>query len=78
VSGIVVLNLYPRQLGINGDVGNVLAVAQRATWRGMPLTVVDHDLGEPLPPTVHFVHVGAAAGSRRPAQDCGGFARVGR
>ncbi len=31
---IVVVHLYPRELGINGDVGNVLALQKRAQWRG--------------------------------------------
>jgi CobQ-like glutamine amidotransferase family enzyme len=59
MSGIVVLHLYPRELGINGDVGNVMALAKRAEWRGMPLTVVDHEIGADLPETVHLVHIGS-------------------
>ena len=56
---IVVLHLYPRELGINGDVGNVMALAKRAEWRGMSLTVVDHEIGAALPEVVHLVHVGS-------------------
>lgn len=59
MSGIVLLHLYPRELGINGDVGNVTALARRAQWRGMPLRVVDHDVGSTLPPAVHLVHIGS-------------------
>ncbi len=59
MSGIVVLHLYPRELGINGDVGNVMALARRAEWRGMPLTVVDHEIGAALPEVVHLVHIGS-------------------
>lgn len=59
MSGIVVLHLYPRELGINGDVGNVMALAKRAAWRGMPLTVIDHEVGADLPQTVHLVHIGS-------------------
>lgn len=56
---ITVLHLYPRELGINGDVGNVTALARRAEWRGMPLQVVTHDVGSTLPDVVHLVHVGS-------------------
>lgn len=56
---IVVLHLYPRELGINGDVGNVMALAKRAQWRGMPLTVIDHEIGAALPDTVHLIHIGS-------------------
>jgi CobQ-like glutamine amidotransferase family enzyme len=56
---ITVLHLYPRELGINGDVGNVMALAKRAEWRGMPLQVVDHEVGAALPEAVHLVHIGS-------------------
>jgi len=56
---ITVVHLYPRELGINGDVGNVMAVAKRAEWRGMPLTVVNHEVGAELPSAAHLVHIGS-------------------
>jgi hypothetical protein len=59
MSGIVLLHLYPRELGINGDIGNVTALARRAEWRGMPLQVVNHEVGAALPDAVHLVHIGS-------------------
>jgi CobQ-like glutamine amidotransferase family enzyme len=56
---IVVVHLYPRELGINGDVGNVLALRKRAEWRGLPLEVHDHEVGAPLPASAHLVHIGS-------------------
>ncbi len=56
---IVVVHLYPRELGINGDVGNVMALAQRAAWRGMPLRVHNHEVGAALPDVAHLVHIGS-------------------
>ncbi len=56
---ILVVHLYPRELGINGDVGNVLALQKRAEWRGMPLTVHDHEVGGALPDEPHLVHIGS-------------------
>ncbi|MBW4032633.1 MAG: cobyric acid synthase [Acidobacteria bacterium] len=56
---ITILHLYPRELGINGDVGNVMALVKRAQWRGMSARVVDHEVGAALPETVHLVHIGS-------------------
>ncbi len=56
---IVVVHLYPRELGINGDVGNVTALRKRAQWRGLPLEVHDHEVGGELPATAHLVHIGS-------------------
>lgn len=56
---IVVVHLYPRELGINGDVGNVMALRKRAQWRGLPLQVHNHEVGGELPATAHLVHIGS-------------------
>ncbi len=59
MTAITVLHLYPRELGINGDVGNVLALRRRAEWCGAEVRVVDHAPGDALPETVHLVHIGS-------------------
>ncbi len=56
---ITIVHLYPRELGINGDVGNVMALAKRAQWRGAEVRVVDHEVGAELPTTAHVVHIGS-------------------
>ncbi|MBW8870716.1 MAG: cobyric acid synthase [Leifsonia sp.] len=56
---IVLVHLYPRELGINGDVGNVMALRKRAEWRGLPLEVHDHEVGGELPASAHLVHIGS-------------------
>lgn len=56
---IRVLHLYPRELGINGDVGNVLALRRRAEWYGVDLEVVDHEVGADVPADAHLVHIGS-------------------
>lgn len=56
---ITLVHLYPRELDINGDVGNVMALAKRAQWRGMQLQVVHHEIGGVLPETAHLVHIGS-------------------
>ncbi len=67
---ITIVHLYPRELGINGDVGNVTALRRRAEWRGMPVHVVAVGPGEPLPGTAHLVHIGSGpASARAPLHD---------
>jgi CobQ-like glutamine amidotransferase family enzyme len=56
---LTILSLYPRQLGINGDSGNVLALVQRAGWRGIDATVVEHNVGDALPDDVDLIHIGS-------------------
>ncbi|MDH6181047.1 CobQ-like glutamine amidotransferase family enzyme [Microbacteriaceae bacterium SG_E_30_P1] len=60
---ISILHLYPRELGINGDVGNVLALTKRAQWRGVDVSVHNHDVGDELPDEVHVVHIGSGPAS---------------
>jgi CobQ-like glutamine amidotransferase family enzyme len=64
---LVLVHLYPRELGINGDVGNVLALRKRAEWRGLPVEVIDHAPGDALPETAHLVHIGSGPASARAA-----------
>lgn len=67
MSGLVLVHLYPRELGINGDVGNVTALTRRAAWRGVDVTVVDVGPGAALPVDAHLVHIGSGpASARRP------------
>lgn len=54
-----ILHLYPAELGINGDAGNVLALAERAHWRGVDVDVVTHAPGADLPASVDLVHIGS-------------------
>jgi CobQ-like glutamine amidotransferase family enzyme len=59
VSVLRILHLYPRELGINGDAGNVLALAERARWRGVDAEIVTHRPGGELPASVDIVHIGS-------------------
>lgn len=56
---LTILSLYPRQLGINGDSGNVVTLKQRAEWRGIDVTVVEHNVGDTLPESADLVHIGS-------------------
>ncbi|MEO8263663.1 MAG: cobyric acid synthase [Pseudolysinimonas sp.] len=64
---IRIMHLYPRELGINGDVGNVMALRRRAQWRSAEVEVVDVGPGDELPAEADLVHVGSGpASSRQP------------
>ena len=62
-----ILHLYPRELGINGDAGNVLALRRRLEWRGIGVEVVHSGTGEPLPDDIDLVHIGSGPASARDA-----------
>jgi CobQ-like glutamine amidotransferase family enzyme len=59
VAGLTIVHLYPRELGINGDVGNVTALTMRARWRGIRTTVHNHHPGDELPREFDLVHIGS-------------------
>lgn len=44
------VHLYPDLMSVYGDRGNVLALARRAEWRGIELTVLELTLGDSLDP----------------------------
>jgi CobQ-like glutamine amidotransferase family enzyme len=41
--------LYAASMNIYGDRGNVIALKRRAEWRGIPTTVREINVGEPIP-----------------------------
>ncbi|WP_426515061.1 type 1 glutamine amidotransferase [Diaminobutyricibacter sp. McL0618] len=53
-----ILHLFPRELGINGDAGNVSALVKRAQWRGLDVVVQRYDVGDDLAPA-DLVHIGS-------------------
>ena len=60
---ITILHLYPRELGINGDVGNVEVLAKRAQWRGAEVRRLDHHVGGALDVVPDLVHIGSGPAS---------------
>lgn len=62
---ITIVHLYPRELGINGDVGNVTALRKRAGWRGADVEVIDVGAGQDLPASTDIVHAGSGPASAR-------------
>ena len=50
--------LYGTKMNIYGDRGNVLALEQRARWRGITVETQEVGLGEPVPPDVDVFFFG--------------------
>ncbi len=46
---ITLVHLYPREMNIYGDTGNVVVLRQRLRWRGIDSRVVPINIGDPLP-----------------------------
>jgi CobQ-like glutamine amidotransferase family enzyme len=46
---LVLVHLYPREMNIYGDTGNVVVLRRRLEWRGLPVRVEPVSVGDPLP-----------------------------
>ncbi|MBF4576449.1 type 1 glutamine amidotransferase [Frondihabitans sp. VKM Ac-2883] len=53
------LQLYPEQLGVSGDGGNVVALAERARRAGLDVELVEHRPGDALPVGADLVVIGS-------------------
>lgn len=58
MTAVVILQLYPSELGVAGDRGNVMAVRERLTRAGITVAVVEHSIGDDLPTDVDLIIVG--------------------
>lgn len=55
---LTILHVYPRQMGVSGDRGNVAALVRRAAAAGLDTEVVEYAPGGALPTTADVVVVG--------------------
>jgi lipid II isoglutaminyl synthase (glutamine-hydrolysing) len=49
IAPLTLVHLYPREMNIYGDTGNVLVLRRRLQWRGLPSRIVPVSVGDPLP-----------------------------
>lgn len=49
------VHLYPQEMNIYGDTGNVLVLRKRLQWRGLPVEIVPVSIGDPLPTDADIV-----------------------
>lgn len=47
-SKLTILQLYPQELNVYGDNGNLLCLKKRLEWRNIPYRVVEHNVGSEL------------------------------
>jgi len=58
MSDLTIVQLYPDELGVAGDRGNVMALTSRLSHGGHSVTVFAHEVGSELPTDVDLVIVG--------------------
>lgn len=73
---LMIVSLYPRDMNIYGDRGNVLALARRARTNGYEPRVVEVNVGDPLPDRIDIMIGGGGqdSGQSRVAADLVGRA----
>lgn len=52
---ITILHLYPRDMNIYGDSGNVLVLKRRLEWHGYKVNVITYDQGDIFPSDVDLI-----------------------
>ncbi|MCU1689036.1 MAG: glutamine amidotransferase [Pseudonocardiales bacterium] len=52
---LVLAHLYPHEMNIYGDTGNVLVLRRRLEWRGLAVEVVPVGVGTAIPPTTDIL-----------------------
>jgi len=52
---ITLVHLYPQEMSLNGDRGNVLVLQRRMQWRGIPFVLIEHHPGDPLPQSIDLI-----------------------
>lgn len=52
---IKLLHLYPREMNIYGDWGNVLTLKKRLEWHGYSVELIEHHPGKPFPKEVDLI-----------------------
>ncbi|WP_144758943.1 type 1 glutamine amidotransferase [Curtobacterium sp. 9128] len=55
---LTILHVYPRQMGVSGDRGNVVALTRRADAADLPTEVVEYAPGDMLPTAADVVVIG--------------------
>lgn len=60
---INILHLYPKEMNLYGDHGNVLAIKRRCEWRGIEVNVIEHEPGDKIPKDVDIIFGGGGQDS---------------
>lgn len=60
---INILHLYPKEMNLYGDHGNVLALVRRCEWRGIDTRVISYEPGDEIPEDVDIIFGGGGQDS---------------
>ena len=60
---INILHLYPKEMNLYGDHGNILSIIRRCEWRGIKTNVIHYEPGDPLPKNVDIIFGGGGQDS---------------
>ncbi|HEU4830577.1 MAG TPA: glutamine amidotransferase [Candidatus Saccharimonadales bacterium] len=52
---ITILHLYPRDMNIYGDYGNILTLKRRLEWRGYTTKIIDYNQGDSFPDDIDIL-----------------------
>ena len=52
---LIILHLYPRDMNIYGDYGNILVLKRRAQWHGYKTKIIEYNPGDEFPEEVDIV-----------------------
>ena len=66
-----ILHLYPKEMNLYGDRGNILALKRRLEWRGIGVEVIPYEPGDKLPKKIDVIFGGGGqdSGQEKIAED---------
>ena len=60
-----ILHLYPKEMNLYGDHGNILTLVKRCEWRGIKTEVIAHEPGDPIPDDIDIIFGGGGQDSNQ-------------
>ncbi len=60
---INILHLYPNEMNLYGDHGNVLVLRRRLEWRGYDVNIIEHEPGDEIPADIDIIFGGGGQDS---------------
>ena len=60
---LTILHLYPKEMNLYGDHGNILALRKRCEWRNIRTRIIAHEPGDTIPDDVDIIFGGGGQDS---------------
>lgn len=58
-----ILHLYPKEMNLYGDRGNILSLVRRCEWRGLKANIIEYEPGDKFPEKVDIIFGGGGQDS---------------